>query len=73
MKLPNKLYDVLKWVLTLVIPALISLITGLGILYHFETEIITGTIALIATFVGAVFGISNVNYKKAQEGGSENG
>ena len=63
MILPDKVYNVLKWMLITFVPALIALITGLGILYGFDTEIAVGTISLFATFLGALIGISNVNYK----------
>ena len=62
MILPDKVYRILKWILITVVPALIALITGLGALYGFDTQIITGTIALFATFFGVVLGISNINY-----------
>lgn len=67
MKLPNKLYDALKWVCIVVSPALATLITGLGLLYGFNTEIIVGTITLVTAFVGTVIGISSVNYNKGDE------
>ena len=64
MKLNNKIYDVLKWLVIVVSPALCALITGLGLLYGFQTEVIVGTITLVTAFVGTVIGISSVNYKK---------
>lgn len=64
MKLNNKTYDTLKWVLTIVVPATIGLIVKLGNLYHFDTDLIIGTIGAIATFVGAIFIRSSVNYNK---------
>lgn len=67
MILPDKIYNILKWVLVIVCPATISLITGLGALYHFDTEIITGTIALFATFFGVILGISNICYNKVED------
>lgn len=63
MKMTNKQYDVAKKVVTVVVPAGITLITGLGALYKFDTTAITGTIALCATFVGTVLGISSKNYQ----------
>lgn len=62
MKLTNKQYDVAKRVVTVVVPASVTLITGLGALYKFDTTAITGTIALFATFAGTVLGISSKNY-----------
>lgn len=66
MKLSNKVYDIIKYCLFTVVPATIALISGLGILYKFDTEIIIGTIGLIATFVGTLAGISNYNYNRVK-------
>lgn len=67
MKLSNEQYDVAKRIVTVVVPAAIALITGLGVLYKFDTSAITGTIALVATFAGTVLGVSSKNYQKEQE------
>ena len=66
MNLTNKQYDIAKKVVTVVVPAAITLITGLGALYKFDTTAITGTIALLTTFVGTVLGISSNKYQNAQ-------
>ena len=74
---PDKWYDILKWIVITVSPALCVLITGLGLLYHFDSAIITGTISLITTFVGTLIGVSAIQYKNAKkeeaESGDENG
>lgn len=62
----SKVYDVLKWCVLVLTDALITLITTLGGLYHFDSAIIVGTIAAISTFVGALLGISSAAYKKVQ-------
>lgn len=67
MKMNNKVYDILKWSLMIFVPALITLIGTLGKIYNFDTEIIVLTISAIATFLGAITGISNYNYKKGDE------
>lgn len=67
MKMNNKVYDILKWSLMIFVPALITLIGTLGKIYNFDTEIIVLTIGAIATFLGAITGISNYNYKKGDE------
>lgn len=64
MKLPNNVYDVLKWTLMIAVPAVITLISTLGTIYGHDTTIITATIGAVATFVGALIGISNSNYYK---------
>lgn len=64
MVLPDKVYDVLKWILTVFTPALIVLISTLGVIYGFDTEVITLTIGAIASFIAALIGISSINYNK---------
>jgi hypothetical protein len=64
MILPDKVYDILKWILIVFTPALITLISTLGVIYGFNTEIITLTIGAVATFIASLIGISNINYKK---------
>lgn len=64
----NKVYDILKWILLVAVAPTIALITGLGELYGFDTTIIVGTISLVATFLGALLGVSNHNYKKRVDG-----
>lgn len=63
MKMSNKVYDILKWILITFVPALILLISTLGTIYNFDTEIIILTISAISTFLGSLLGISNINYK----------
>ena len=68
--LPDKVYDVLKWILTVAIAPTIALITGLGALYGFDTFKVVETISLIATFLGAIFGISVYQYNKDSNNGN---
>lgn len=64
--LPNKIFSALKWILATAIAPTIALITGLGELYGFDTTLIVGTISLVATFLGALLGLSNHNYNKTK-------
>lgn len=64
MVLSDKVYNVLKWLLLTVVPALITFISGLGTVYGYDTTQITAVIGLVSTFIGVVIGISNDNYKK---------
>jgi len=67
MKMSNKVYDAFKWFLMKFIPALVLLISTLGVIYNFDTEVITLTIGAIATFIATIVGISNYNYNKGDE------
>lgn len=62
--LPDNIYNVLKWILTVAVAPTIALISGLGALYGFDTFKIVETISLVATFLGAIFGISVYQYNK---------
>lgn len=66
MNLTNKQYDLYKKLVTVVAPALITLVTGLGALYKFDSTAITGTLALLTTFTGTVLGISSKKYNESQ-------
>lgn len=66
MVLSDKWYNILKWILLTFVPALIVLISTLGVIYNFDTEVITLTIGAFATFCGSLIGISNYNYNKKE-------
>lgn len=65
----NKTYDILKWVATVVLPALATLTLTIGQIWGWSdwTVPIGATIAALATFLGAILGISSIAYSKAKE------
>ena len=65
MRLSNKVYDVLKWVVMVALPATEALWLTLGNIWGFPLVVEIGsTIAAVTVFLGALLGISNYNYKK---------
>lgn len=65
MILPNKVYDVLKWIALVVLPATATLYFALSGIWGLPYgEQIVGTIVAVETFIGAILGISNINYNK---------
>lgn len=66
MILPDKFYNVFKWVLLIVVPAFITLLTALTKAWGWDIPIeeIVVTITASATFLGVIFKISDTNYKK---------
>lgn len=61
----NKVYDILKWIAQILLPALGTLYFALAQLWGFPyAEQIVGTITAIDCFLGALLGISTVMYKK---------
>lgn len=68
MKLPDNVYNVLKWITLIFLPAIATLYFALANIWGFPyvTEIV-GTIAAIETFIGALIGISTIQYNKQKE------
>lgn len=72
MKLSNKVYDVIKWIAMILIPAISSLYFGLAQIWGFPyAEQIVGSLAVVDTFLGAILGISSATYKKIGENSEE--
>ena len=68
MILNNKVYDILKWVALVVLPAIAALIlTVFGIWGINYGEQIAATITAVDTFLGALLGISSIKYAKEQK------
>ena len=65
MKLNNKVYDALKWIAQYLLPAVGALYFALSQIWGLPYgEQIVGTITAIDAFLGAILGISTMNYKK---------
>ena len=68
-KLPDKVYDVLKWVLLIVVPAFNSLLELLAVTWgwNIPTKQIIITVSGFAAFFGAILGISSAQYNKEKK------
>ena len=65
MKLHDKVYDVLKWIVMIVIPALATAYVGLAAIWGFPyADEVAKTAAVICTLLGALLGISTAQYNK---------
>ena len=65
MQLNDKVYNALKWIALIALPALGTLYSALAGIWGLPYgEQILGTIAAVGTFVGALLGISTVQYRK---------
>lgn len=59
----NKVYDVLKWIAQILLPAFGTLYFALAGIWGFPYgEEIVGTITAVDTFLGVCLGISSYNY-----------
>lgn len=69
MLLPDKVYDILKWIAQILLPALGTLYFALAAIWGFPyAEQIVGTITAIDAFLGVLLGISSTQYKKTNGG-----
>ena len=68
MKMSNKVYDVLKFIAQILLPAVGTLYFALAQIWHFPyAEEIVGTITAVDAFLGALLGISTMQYRKEAE------
>ncbi len=64
----NKTYDILVWIVQVVLPAIATLYFALSTIWGLPyAEQIVGTITAIVTFLGTLLKISNMKYKKDME------
>lgn len=67
MKLPNRIYDVLKWVVMVCIPALTTAYVGLDSVFGWGyADVVAKVSAIVCTLIGALIGISTAQYNKSQ-------
>lgn len=67
MKMSNKLYDILKYIALIVLPAIGTLYFALSGIWGLPYgEEIVGTITAIDAFLGAILKISSDNYYKEE-------
>ena len=65
MKLSNRAYDVLKFIAQILLPAIGTLYFALARIWGFPfAEEIVGTITAVDAFLGALLGISTMQYNK---------
>lgn len=68
MLLDNKMYDFLKFIAMIVLPALGTLYFALASIWGLPYgEQIVGTITAVDAFLGALLGVSTNNYNKQNE------
>lgn len=66
-KMSDKVYDILKWIALILIPAIGTLYFALAGIWGFPyADAIVGTLTAVDTFLGAILGISTSMYKKNQ-------
>lgn len=67
--IPNKLFDILKWLSIVALPALSTFIVVIGRIWNWGdiAGMVAQTITAVAVLLGALLGISAINYKNREE------
>lgn len=68
--IPEKAYKVVKWGVLIVLPAIATAVGTIGTAWGADPELLNAvstTITAVATFGGAVLGVSAVTAKKKEE------
>lgn len=72
-KISNKLYDVLKFIAQIVLPALGTFYFAIASIWGLPyAEQIVGTITAVDALLGALLGISTIQYKKENTNAESN-
>ena len=67
MMISNSLYDTLKWIVMIVIPALTTAYVGLSGIWGWPyAEEVAKTSAVVCVLLGALLGISTAQYNKQE-------
>lgn len=67
MKFSNRIYDILKWIAIIAIPALVtflSVVLGVLDVDAKTVNIIVTIISAVGTLIGTLIGVSTANYNK---------
>lgn len=68
----NKVYDILKYIAQIVLPALATLYFAIAQIWGLPYgEQIVGTITAVDAFLGAILRISTIQYEKLEEEGKD--
>lgn len=74
MRISDNVYDVLKWIALICIPAIVtflSVVLGVLDVDPKTVNVVVTIIAAIGTLIGSLIGVSTKAYKKEQEGQKE--
>ena len=67
MKIPSPVYDVLKWVVMIVMPALSTAYVGLAAIWAWPlADEVAKTCSVVCVLLGALLGISTAEYNKTK-------
>lgn len=64
----NKVYDILKWIAQILLPALGTFYFAIATIWNLPApDAVVGTITAVDAFLGAILGISTIAYNKKRQ------
>lgn len=71
MKFSDKTYNILKWVVSIVLPAIATAVITLGQIFGWEpADMIAQCIVVLQTLLGAIFCVGNATYYASRSNGA---
>lgn len=67
MKLPNNVYDVLKYIILIALPAVITFVNIVGVQLGYDMTTTIVVLTAFNTLLGTLIGISSIKYNKENE------
>ncbi len=65
MKMSNRMYDLLKWIAMILLPAIGTLYLALAGIWELPyAKQVVGTVTAVDTFLGALLGIASAQYSR---------
>ena len=64
LKLNDSVYEIIKWIVVIFLPALNGFVYALGHALGFDSTVVCEVITAVHIFLGALIGVSTINYNK---------
>ena len=71
MKLTNNVYDILKFIAIVGLPAFTTLVGTIGTQLGYETTTVIVILTALDTFLGTLLGLSGVSYTQAKQASAQ--
>lgn len=74
MKIPDKVYDILKWIALICIPAIVTFLSVVLATIEVDPKTINAVVTIIAaigTLIGSLIGVSTAAYNKGKDKGGD--
>lgn len=65
--IPNKVYDWMKWITIIALPAIATLLLAIGNIWNIAVLTpVAATVTAVTTLLGTLLGVSTISYNKSK-------